>query len=193
MFSLANCAILKSAVPDDNWLPANPADLYFTEKDSNSSHLSNAIPTDRNNNSSCVSLTSRNLLLHSFFNLFLTHYCSAPFFKSLFSSLQRIFITIFSNSSFEPSTNMDNTDIRSYSDPIIEAIALVSLETMNAQSSDSSESELEMLQKQAENISKKYPIGSSLFKIMKSRLLMKQLYYTMLNDLILVLFPELSK
>ena len=49
------------------------------------------------------------------------------------------------------------------------------------------------LQQQAFQISKMYPIGSSLFKIMESRILMKQLYYTLLNDIVLVLFPELKK
>ena len=191
---MANCAILNSAVPDESFIPAYPADGYFIEKSKYTTHLTTDPPLiESPTESSCISLNSKNLLLHSFFNLFVTHYCSAPFFKSFLSSLQRIFITFFSNSSFfeKPANRrLDRADIRGYADPIIEAISLVSLETMN---SESAESDFEILQNQAENISKKYPIGSSLFKIMKSRLLMKQLYYTMLNDMILVLFPELNK
>ena len=195
--SLANCVSTSFSQPDTNWVETESSHKYFEEKEMLSTHLST--PLDPVNTSEAISTSptsSNHFLLHSFFNLFSTNYCSRPIFKALFSSFEQIFISIFSNSSFSKSSqnlNQGHDDLRPYIDPIIEAIALVSLETLNAERNEYSAVEVETLRNQAKRISECYPIGSSLFKILESRILMKQLYYTVLNDVILFVFPELDK
>ena len=183
--------------PDTNWVETESSQKYFKEKEVLSTHLSTPLlPVNNPETPSTSPDPSDNFLLHSFFNLFSTNYCSRPIFKALFSSFEQIFISIFSNSSSFQSSNFEaqgHGDLRPFLDPIIEAIALVSLETLNAERSEYSPSEIQTLRNQAKRISECYPIGSSLFKILESRILMKQLYYTVLNDLILFVFPELDK
>ena len=71
----------------------------------------------------------------------------------------------------------------------IESLSIVALSLMN----DKTEDDLDKLREQADRIFRKYPFGRSLLKLSKSRLLTKQLYYTLLQDSILLLFPEFAK
>jgi hypothetical protein len=195
-FSLASCAQMKSSIPDPNWTPSFPPQFYEDEKQKSMTHLSQ-LPSSSATNAQNLpegAPGGNNLLLHSFFNLLMTHYCSSSFFKSLFSSFQRIFITLFANFWIGlDSPDAPIIDIREYSDPIIEGIALVALETLNFEKNGEILDDEAILKEQAEKILNMYPIGTSLFKIMNNKLFMKQLYYTTLNDVILILFPELAK
>ena len=78
-------------------------------------------------------------------------------------------------------------------DSTIESVSIILLEVRNPDIGQPSDVHLEDLKRESERICSKYPFGQTMSKIIQSKLLAKQIYYTILNDIIIMLFPEFGK
>ena len=78
-------------------------------------------------------------------------------------------------------------------DSTIESVSIILLEVLNPDVGQPTDVHLEDLKRESERICSKYPFGQTISKIIQSKLLAKQIYYTILNDIIIMLFPEFGK
>ena len=77
-------------------------------------------------------------------------------------------------------------------DSTIESVSIILLEVLNPDGQPA-DVHLEDLKRESERICSKYPFGQTISKIIQSKLLAKQIYYTILNDIVIMLFPEFGK
>ncbi|CAG5111267.1 Oidioi.mRNA.OKI2018_I69.chr2.g5591.t1.cds [Oikopleura dioica] len=196
--SFANRAKMHSAIPDENYVgPKNAAKVY-EEKQASFTYLSESSSLSVSSTSSSLSFqfNSRedNSLACSLFSLFSAHFFPQKFFKSLISSFRHVLILLIKASTPSKPEAIEKETVKQTIDSLLEGICSIGLDTLQASSSNTATvTPPPSRRDQAVAALKWWPLSKSIMKIAEAPLLLKQIYFIIIDDVVSILFPEISK
>ena len=185
---------MHSALPDNDYVGPKNASKVFDEKQASFTYLSHSSVSLSSTSSQFeMGMFSKDeSIICSMFSLFVAHFLPQKFFKSLISSFRHVLILLIKSCTPSDPAPFDKETVKQTLDPILEGICSIGLDCLQNR-----ETELvqETVSRRSQAISalKWWPLSSSIIKIVEQPLLLKQIYYILIDDIVCILFPEIQK
>lgn len=181
-----------SALPDNDYVGPKNASKVYDDKQASFTYLSDSSVSMSSTSSQLEMLkfSKDESIICSIFSLFFAHFLPQKFFKSLISSFRHVLILLMKSAAPSEPVQIEKESVRQTLDPILEGICSIGLDCLQKRETEPVR-ETGSRRGQAVSALKWWPLSSSIIKIVEEPLLLKQIYYVLIDDVVCILFPEI--
>lgn len=190
---------MHSALPDNDYVGPKNASKVAEEKQASFTYLSDSSVSVSSSASSLdmpqFSSSKEESIVCSMFSLFFAHFFPQKFFKSLISSFRHVLILLIKSSTPPKAEPFEKESVKQTIDSLLEGICSIGLDCLQNSSRDPVASPVTpAVSRRSQVVAalKWWPLSSSIIKIVEAPLLLKQIYYIIIDDVVSILFPEIS-
>lgn len=185
---------MHSALPDNDYVGPNNASKVYDDKQISFTYLSDSSVSMSSTSSQLQMLkySKDESIICSIFSLIFAHFLPQKFFKSLISSFRHVLILLIKSCTPSKPVPFEKESVKQTVDALLEAICSIGLDCLQSRETRTVQ---ETVSRRSQVVSalKWWPLSTSIIKIIEEPLLLKQIYYILIDDVVCILFPEISK